>query len=232
MTFNLLDIDCKNKDNFEIAITHPSYTKEHNISSLKNYERLEFLGDEVLKLITSKLLYNKYSEYNEGDLSKIRSILVSDNILSQIAKNIGIDKIMKLGSGEENTGGRTRESNIACVMEAVLGAYYLDGKIDEIEKFVEYELLPNSDEIDKHFEKYNAKAVLQEYTQKESNSLPVYTTINISGPNHKPEFEVSVTYNQKEIARGKGHSKKDAQQNCAYRACINLGIIKEEDVYE
>ncbi|MCM1265062.1 MAG: ribonuclease III [Candidatus Gastranaerophilales bacterium] len=229
MVFNLLDIKCNNKETLEIALTHPSYTKENQISSLKNYERLEFLGDAVLKLIISKLLYNKYPEYKEGELSKIRSILVSDNILSKLAIKIGIDKIMKLGSGEENTGGRTRESNIACVMEAVLGAYYLDGKINYIEDFLKAELLPKSDEIDKHFEKYNAKAVLQEYTQKESNTLPVYTTINISGPNHKPEFEVSVKYNDNEIATGKGYSKKEAQQNCAYQACINLKIIKEEE---
>lgn len=229
MGFNILDTECNNKENLEIAFTHPSYTKEQDISYLNNYERLEFLGDAVLKLVISKLLFNKYPEYKEGDLSKIRSILVSDNILAKIAINIGIDKKIKLGSGEENTGGRTRESNIACVMEAVLGAYFLDGKIDIIEQFLESELLPKSDEIDKHFEKYNAKAVLQEYTQKESNLLPVYETINISGPNHKPVFEVSVKYNDKEIATGKGFTKKEAQQNCAYQACIELGIIKKED---
>ncbi len=226
--FNILDIECNNKKNIEIALTHPSYTKEQDLSYLENYERLEFLGDAVLKLITSKLLYEKYPDYKEGDLSKIRSILVSDNLLSQIAIKIGVDKILRLGTGEEQTGGRTRESNIACAMEAILGAYYLDGKIDEIEQFLKEELLPNSNEIDKHFERYNAKAVLQEYIQKESNQLPEYKTINVSGPMHKPSFEVEVCYNGNQLATGIGKTKKEAQQNCAYQACLNLNIIKGE----
>lgn len=226
MAFNLLDIDCSDKNLLKTAFTHPSYTKENDLSSLENYERLEFLGDAVLKLVSSKLLYNKYPEYNEGELSKIRSILVSDAILSDIAKEIGLDKEMILGSGEEHTGGRTRESNIACTMEAVLGAYFLDGKINYVEQFLDEWLIPRSDDIEQHFEKYNAKAVLQEYTQKESNILPVYKTVNVTGPNHKPVFEVEVTYIDNVLATGKGHSKKEAQQDAAYKACVELGIIE------
>lgn len=225
MGFNLLDIECKNKENLQIALTHPSYTTENNISYLKNYERLEFLGDAVLKLITSNLLYKKYPEYKEGKLSKIRSILVSDNTLATIAKDIKLQEKMILGKGEEHTGGRDRESNIACTMEALLGAYYLDGKIDYIERFLKENLLPLSNEIDIHFEKYNAKAVLQEYTQKENNTLPKYTTTNITGPMHNPKFEVEVSYNNKILAIGYGNNKKEAQQNGAYKACIKLGII-------
>lgn len=225
MGFNLLDIECINKENLQIALTHPSYTTENNISYLKNYERLEFLGDAVLKLITSNLLYKKYPEYKEGKLSKIRSILVSDNTLATIAKDIKLQEKMILGKGEEHTGGRDRESNIACTMEALLGAYYLDGKIDYIERFLKENLLPLSNEIDMHFEKYNAKAVLQEYTQKENNTLPKYTTTNITGPMHNPKFEVEVSYNNKILAIGYGNNKKEAQQNGAYKACIKLGII-------
>lgn len=225
MGFNLLDIECKNKENLQIALTHPSYTTENNISYLKNYERLEFLGDAVLKLITSNLLYKKYPEYKEGKLSKIRSILVSDNTLATIAKDIKLQEKMILGKGEEHTGGRDRESNIACTMEALLGAYYLDGKINHIERFLKENLLPLSNEIDMHFEKYNAKAVLQEYTQKENNTLPKYTTTNITGPMHNPKFEVEVSYNNKILAIGYGNNKKEAQQNGAYKACIKLGII-------
>ncbi len=103
MGFNLLEIECINKKNLQIALTHPSYTTENNISYLKNYERLEFLGDAVLKLITSDLLYKKYPEYKEGKLSKIRSILVSDNTLATIAKDIKLQEKMILGKGEEHT---------------------------------------------------------------------------------------------------------------------------------
>ena len=225
---NLLDIDC-DEDLLRVAFTHPSYTKEHEISSLLSYERMEFLGDAVLKLVISKLLYKKYPEYAEGELSKIRSILVSDAILANVATEIGLDKKMILGSGEEHTGGRTRESNIACTMEAVLGAYFLDGKIDFVETFLNEVLLPKADDIENHFEKYNAKAVLQEYTQKESNITPIYTTLNVSGPNHKPIFEVEVKYLDNVLAMGKGHSKKEAQQDAALKACVALGIIQTEE---
>ena len=228
MAFNILDVECNSKELLTAAFTHPSYVKENNLSYLKSYERLEFLGDAVLKLITSKLLFEKYPDYKEGELSKIRSILVSDNILSKIAKKIDLESKMILGSGEEHTGGRLRESNIACTMEAVLGAYYLDGKIDIIEKFLSSELLPISNEIEEHFAKYNAKAVLQEYTQKDSNQVPIYNTVEISGPMHNPEFEVEVSYQDKVIASAKGKSKKEAQQNCAYKACLILGIISED----
>ena len=192
---------------------------------IENYERLEFLGDAVLKLVTSNLLYDKYPDKDEGELSKIRSILVSDAILSNIAKDIGLDKKMVLGVGEENTGGRTRESNIACTMEAVLAAYYLDGKLSFIKEFIDNRLMPKSDDILEHFVKYNAKAVLQEYTQGKTKEIPVYTTVNISGPNHNPIFEIEVSYNEEVLAVGSGHSKKEAQQDAAYKACLKLGLI-------
>lgn len=227
MNFNLLDIEC-DKDLLNLALTHPSYTKENSLSHTDSYERLEFLGDAVLKLGISKLMYEKYPDYTEGDLSKIRSILVSDAILSDIAKAIDLPKRMILGSGEEHTGGRERESNIACTMEAVFGAYFLDGKFDDVLKFLEERLLPVSDEVESHFVKYNAKAVLQEHTQKINNKLPEYKVINITGPAHEPTFEVSVSYNDEVLAIGTGKTKKDAHQDGAYKACIKLGIITEE----
>ena len=225
---NLLDIPCSD-ELLKIAFTHPSYTKEHELSPLLSYERMEFLGDAVLKLLSSKLLYNKYPAFDEGELSKIRSILVSDAILSEIAIEIGLDKKMILGSGEEHTGGRTRKSNIACTMEAVFGAYFLDGKIDYVEQFLDEKLISKSDDIENHFVKYNAKAVLQEYTQKESNITPVYSTVNVTGPNHKPVFEVEVTYLDNVLAKGTGQSKKEAQQDAAFKACVKLGIISEQE---
>lgn len=210
----------------EKALTHPSYTKELNLDDLLNYERLEFFGDSVLKLFTSKLLYNTYPDYPEGDLSKIRSILVSDNILSKIAFEIGIDKIIKLGPAEEKQGGRKRESNLACSVEALLGAYYLNGKTVEIENFIAKYLMPYAKDIDEHFEKYNAKDLLQQYTQSIDKTLPTYRTVAIHGPAHKPEFEVEVVWQEKILATALGKSKKEAQQNCAYEACKFLKIIE------
>ena len=219
----------KKADNelLEKALTHPSYTKELGYDSLLSYERLEFFGDSVLKLFTSKQLYQTYSEYPEGDLSKIRSILVSDAILSQVAFEIGIDRLIKLGPAEEKQGGRKRESNLACSLEAVLGAYYLSGCTECIEKFIEKYIMPFAKDIDEHFEKYNAKDLLQQYTQGIDKTLPVYRTVSIHGPAHKPVFEIEVEWQGRILATATGKSKKEAQQNCALKACENLGVIKE-----
>lgn len=227
MCKNILDIKCDNKELIEAAITHPSYTKENNLSASKSYERLEFFGDSVLKLFSSQLLITKYPEYDEGKLSRIRSILVSDATIAQIAFEIGLENVIRLSEAEEKQGGRLRESNIACVFEAILGAYYLDGKHAEVKKFLEYNLSKYIEEIDKHFEKYNAKAALQEYTQSKTKELPEYIIMSTTGPAHKPIFEVQVKYCGKILAIAQGKSKKEAEQNCAYKACQTLGIIKD-----
>ena len=158
-------------------------------------------------------------------MSKIRSILVSDNILSGIAFEIGLDKLIKLGPAEEKQGGRKRESNLACALEATLGAYYLSNRADAIEKFISKYVMPYAEDIDAHFEKYNAKDILQQYTQSIDKTLPVYRTVAVHGPAHKPEFEIAVEWQNRIIATAKGKSKKEAQQNCAYEACKVLGVI-------
>lgn len=209
----------------EKALTHPSYTQENDLSSSENYERLEFFGDSVLKLFTSKLLFETYPEAPEGELSKIRSILVSDAILAQVAVKIGLDKELILGPAEEKQGGRKRESNIACALEAVLGAYYLNGQGERIEAFIKEYIMIFADDIDKHFEKYNAKDILQQFTQGQDKTLPVYRTVAVKGPAHKPIFEVEVEWQGKVIATAEGKSKKEAQQNCALEACKILGVV-------
>ena len=211
----------------KIALTHPSYTKENNISDLENYERLEFFGDSVLKLFTSKLLYEKYPASSEGELSKIRSILVSDAILAKVAVKIGLNKLIILGHSEEKQGGRNRESNIACSLEAVLGAYYLSGKREEIEEFIKKYVIIYAEDIDKHFERYNAKDILQQYTQGHDKTRPDYKVVSVSGPAHKPNFCVEIVWNGEIIASACGKSKKEAEQSCALEACKRLGIIDD-----
>ena len=214
-----------NAELLNLALTHPSYTKEKDQSSLENYERLEFFGDSVLKLFTSKMLYEIFPEYAEGNLSKIRSILVSDLILSKIALSIGIDKVIKIGHAEEKQGGRNRESNLACSLEAILGAYYLSNKADAVEKFINKYLSPFIKDIDENFAKYNAKDCLQQYTQGIDKTLPEYKTIAVHGPAHKPSFEMQVIWHNKILATAVGKTKKEAQQECAYEACKKLKII-------
>ena len=206
------------------ALTHPSYTKENNLSDLENYERLEFFGDSVLKLFTSKLLYNTYPNAPEGELSKIRSILVSDAILAKVAVKIGLNDLIILGPSEEKQGGRKRESNIACSLEAILGAYYLSGQENNIEKFIKDYILVYADDIDKHFEKYNAKDILQQYTQGKDKTRPEYNTVSVRGPAHKPVFEVEVVWRGEVLAKAEGKTKKEAEQNCAFEACRVLKI--------
>lgn len=210
---------------FKRALTHPSYTKEKELPYDENYERLEFLGDAVLKLVASQILYKKYPDYTEGSLSKIRSIVVSDNTLAKISREIGLCDLIVLSEHEAKQGYAKIESVCACAFEAVLGAYYLDGKLKKLIPFLENVLTPYIEEVDGNFEKYNAKAILQEYTQSIDKKTPVYKLIDEEGPAHKKTFTVEVSFQDKIIAQGSGKSKKDAEQHAAYEACKVLGVI-------
>lgn len=221
----IFQIKPENSEIFKKALIHGSFTKENNISSLQNYERLEFLGDAVLKLCISDILYKKFPNYLEGELTKIRSIIVSDATLAQIAKQIGLDKLIILGKQEEKMGGRERKSILACVFEAVLGAYYLEGKFDEISIFLEKIFECYIKEVDENFEKFNAKAILQEFTQSKNKKTPNYKIIEEVGPQHDKVFVVEVSYMDEILAVGQGKTKKEAEQNAAYKACQKLVII-------
>lgn len=219
-------IKIDNPNFFKRALTHPSYTKEQDIPYTENYERMEFLGDAVLKLVTSQILYERYPDYTEGDLSKIRSIVVSDATLSKIAHDIGLCDLIIMARHEAKQGLAHIESVCACAFEAVLGAYYLDNKLQDLIPFLKKVLMVYIEEVDKNFEKYNAKAILQEYTQSLTKETPVYNLVDETGPDHNKTFEVEVLYQDKVIARGSGKSKKDAEQHAAYSACKILGAIK------
>lgn len=222
----IFGINIDNSEYFTKALTHPSYTKEKELNYIDNYERMEFLGDAVLKLAVSDILYNKYPNYAEGELSKIRSIVVSDSTLFKIVKQNGLAKLINLGKHEDKQGCRKLESVCACAFEAVLGAYYLDGKLIELLKYIEKVLTPYIEEVDKNFEKYNAKALLQEYTQGLNKDLPVYTMKGYTGPDHNKVFTVEVSYQGNIIACGEGKSKKEAEQKAAYEACVKMGVFE------
>lgn len=210
---------------YKHALTHSSFTKEKNLPYTQCYERLEFLGDAVLKLTISDVLFKMYPDYQEGELSKIRSIIVSDNTLADIARKNGLQDLIIMSKHEEKQGCRKLNSICACAFEATLGAYYLDGKYNELEKYIETTFEPYIIDVKDHFEKFNAKAVLQEYTQGKTKNTPIYTVIREIGPEHKKEFEIEVKYNNEVLAIEKGLTKKEAEQKCAYSACKKLGII-------
>lgn len=198
---------------FVKALTHPSYTQEKEMSYCDCYERLEFLGDAVLKLSISDVLYKMFPDYAEGKMSQIRSIIVSDHTLSNISREIGLSKLIIAGTHEVKNGIKNLESVTACAFEAVLGAYYLDGKFDELLKFIEETFIPYINDVNNNLEKYNAKALLQEYTQSLTKETPVYTLVSESGPDHKKTFTVDVSYKNEVIARGEGKTKKDASKS-------------------
>ncbi len=222
----IFKIPVVNVENFQRAVTHSSYTKENNMHFIECYERLEFLGDAVLKLTISDCLFKKFPEYSEGALSKIRSIVVSDAVLAEIAKKNGLSELIIMSRHEEKQGCRNLESVCACAFEAVLGAYYLDGKFRELLEYINTTFASYIEEVDSNSSKYNAKAVLQEYTQGLTKETPVYRVVAESGPAHKRKFEVEVSYQENVIAKATGRSKKEAEQKCAYEACKILGVIK------
>jgi len=223
----IFNIKISDKELFTKALTHSSYTNENNISCLDNYERLEFLGDAVVKLVISEILYKKYPEYAEGQLTKIRAVIVSDSMLGQISKDLGLDELVILGVHDSKL--RKLESIRACAFEAVLGAYYLDGKASELWEFMEKTFMPYIEDTDNNFEKYNAKAMLQEFTQGKTKEVPEYRLVKEVGPAHDKIFTVEVVYRGRVAGCGEGKTKKEAEQKAAMEACEALGVVEGHD---
>lgn len=224
----IFQIKLKNSEIFEKALTHSSFTREKELSALESYERLEFLGDAVLKICISDILYKKFPEYSEGDLTKVRAIAVSDNVLAKVAKEIGLAPLIILGKQEEKMGGRKRPSILACTFEAILGAYYLQEGLTGILNFLAQTFSPVIKDIDEHLERFNAKAVLQEHTQFLNKKIPDYKIVEEIGPEHDKIFVVEVSYENEVLAVGKGKTKREAEQDAAYSACVKLNVITSE----
>lgn len=212
----------------QTAFTHSSFTKEHELSYFECYERLEFLGDAVLKMAVTDYLFEHYPEAHEGELTKIRSVAVSDEILHKVAQQLGIEEFIRLSSAEEKCGGRKLESIQACVMEALFGALYLSSDKEILKTFIIKKLQPFINDIFENKTVYNAKALLQEYTQGKTKDLPVYKIIKESGEPHNKIFSVQVSYKDKILAQAEGKTKKQAQQKAAFKACKALGIIQQD----
>ena len=193
------------------ALTHSSYANEQKSP---DYERLEFLGDAVLELTVSDHLYHTMEDMREGDMTKLRASLVCEPTLSFCAREIELDRYILLGKGEEQTGGRNRDTIISDVFEAVIGALYLDGGISAAKSFVEQYVLKD---MYNKIEFVDSKSKLQEYTQERGIELR-YELLSESGPAHDKEYQVAVLLNERESARGRGKSKKHAEQEAAYQA--------------
>ena len=215
---------------FEPALTHPSYTIEHKMPAKDCYERLEFLGDAVLKLVVSDMLYKKFPNSNEGKLSNIRAILVSDDFLFNLAQDLKLKNYLRLSKAFEKEGGRKVVSVSACAFEAFLGVLFEQGvEMAEISKFLNNLYLKYDEEFKTILPKFNSKATLQEYTQKINQDLPIYELISKLGEDNDATFTVKVSYHAEDLGIGVGKSKKQAEREAAYNACLKLKITGEND---
>lgn len=209
----------KNKDLLIQAFTHSSQVNEQKINKRPDYERLEFLGDAVLEMISSAYLFKTYPDKKEGEMSKIRASLVCEPALAYCSEQIELKKYIQLGKGEEATGGRNKESIIADVMEAVIGALFLDGGIDESKRFIDSYVLTNADSMQMFSD---SKSILQEIAQGENLGEIKYEICGESGPEHDKIFEVRVFVGDKNLGEGTGKTKKAAEQKAAYQALLVL----------
>lgn len=196
-----------------LAFIHRSYINEHKEIKEHN-ERLEFLGDSILGMLIADYLYRYYPDTPEGDLSYLRSRLVEASSCVSYVQSLEIANYILLGKGEKMNDGRGRESILADLFEAIIGAIYLDGGLEAAQHFLFENFSEDIEDILKT-PLQNWKALLQDYCQKKFQSPPRYIVLQESGPDHSKVFEVSVCINGNELGRGKGSSKKEAQQSAA-----------------
>lgn len=200
-----------------LALTHSSYANEQRKAHKINNERLEFLGDAVLELTISDYLYHEYPDYAEGKMTRLRSSLVCEYTLAICAKDIDLGAYLKLSKGEDQTGGRKRDSILSDAFEALIGAIYLDGGMEKAVEFIHRFLL--KDVEDKSLF-YDAKTILQEIVQEKPGSRLSYHLDSETGPDHDKDFTVTVYINDKAYATGVGKTKKGAEQIAAYQTIL------------
>ena len=219
-----LNINLTNLEQLSIALTHPSFLLEEEGShALINNQRLEFLGDAVVDLIVGQFLYETFPDKPEGELTKMRAALVCESSLANAARRVSLGEYLLLGKGEEATGGRFRESITSDVMEALIGALYLDGGYEVARNFIYKNILSD---IENRILFYDSKTVLQEIIQTKPNQKLVYELIDEIGPDHNKKFIVEAILNGEKVGFGEGKTKKAAEQKAAYEAI--LAIRKSE----
>ncbi len=206
------------------ALTHSSYANERRMKKSANNERLEFLGDAVLELVSSEFIFNSQKNMPEGEMTKFRASLVCEQALALCAREISLGDYLLLGKGEEGTGGRERDSILSDAMEAVIGAIYLDGGFTNAKEFVIRFVLSD---IDKKKLFFDSKTILQEIVQSRSKEPLAYHLICEKGPDHNKEFTVEVCLGEAKLSCGIGKTKKAAEQQAAYRAILQLKESEE-----
>lgn len=213
----------QNPELLQTALTHRSYINESRSRGGTHNERLEFLGDAVLELITTEFLYEKYPNKTEGDLTSYRAGLVNTSTLATVSLELGVNDYLLLSKGEAKDTGRARQYILANAYEALVGALFLDGGYGAAQQFVAKYLLPMTEDIvEKHLWR-DAKSRFQELAQERVGITPSYQTVSESGPDHDREFTVAVFLGDEEIAQGAGKSKQEAEQIAAGNALAKKG---------
>lgn len=218
-----LGLSFTNLDLLVEALTHRSYLNEHREYTGSHNERLEFLGDAVLELAATTFLFTKFPGVAEGELTAYRAALVNTVSLAESAQQLGINEFLLLSKGESKDTGRARDAILADAFEAIIGALYLDQGFAAAEAFIARNLFGKIDGIIAKRSYQDAKSRFQEVAQEKRGSTPSYETISEEGPDHAKKFTVGVFINTKEIARGEGQSKQEAEQAAAVAGLDKMG---------
>ncbi len=215
----------KNITLLQNALSHSSYANERWHDSLRSNERLEFLGDSILGMVTAEYLYCNFPNRPEGELTRMRADMVCERALAAVAERIGLGKHLMLGRGEEAGGGRNRDSILADAVESVIAACFLDGGMEAARKFIDIFVL--TEVPVQKLRNVDYKTALQELVQQKKNQTLVYELVAVSGPDHDKHFRMDVLLNGKTIGSGEGKSKKRAEQAAAQAAIATLYPEKE-----
>lgn len=216
----------QNRSLLRQALTHPSYSAEQNVATPDN-QRLEFLGDAALGFAVTRFLFERFPDLNEGQLTKVRSVLIRDQALVEYARKLEIGPGLLLGRGEDQEGGRERPSILEDAFEAMLGALLLDGGLAAVEQVCRHLVENSLEDPNALLATENPKGSLQEYTQGTFHQTPSYETLEINGPDHCPQFAVRVLLGERELARTVGASRREAERNAATLAL--LALREEQD---
>lgn len=207
------------------ALTHRSFAYERPAPGVTHNERLEFLGDAVLQLVSSALVYRLFPAYDEGQLTELRSSLVRASALAGLARGLSLGGYLRLGKGEESTGGRDRELLLASAFEALLGALFLDGGLTKVRRFLEPRLEAEARQALSQKRIKDSKSLLQEAAQAQMGVTPRYRVVSEDGPSHDRTFVVEALLGDRVVSRGEGRSKRQAEQEAARSALDDPGWL-------
>lgn len=211
------------------ALTHRSYINEHTENAPEDNERLEFLGDSILEFITTDMLYRRFPEMSEGEMTRLRAALVRTEALAQLAAAIRLGDAMLIGKGEANSGGRQRDNNLCSVFEALVGALYLDQGLQTVRDFVIPRLTEMQKEVMDEAIRKDPRSQFQEWAQAQFSITPTYHVVSTEGPEHDKEFLVEVYLGHDKAAEGRGRSKRAAAQSAARAALDKYHSTPDQD---